>query len=67
MLKAKTVLEVKIDERIYELYCEPEAPLGCVHDALCQMKAYVVQRIVDQQESEKKKAEPQVEECQKQS
>ena len=65
MLKAKTVLEVKIDERIYELSCNPEAPLGGVHDALCQMKAYIVQRIIDQQEAEKKKDEPQVEECPK--
>ncbi len=47
MIKNKTVLEVKIGERIYAMECAPEAPLGEVHDALCQMRAFVVQRIID--------------------
>jgi len=67
MLKAKTVLEVKIGEKDYALLCDPEAPLGSVHDALCQMKAYVVQRIVEQQEKEKEAAKVQEESCQKPS
>lgn len=47
MLKQKSTLEVKVAERSYEFQCDPQAPLGEIHDALCQMKVYIVQRIVD--------------------
>jgi hypothetical protein len=49
MLKQKSVLEIKIGERTYLFHCESDSPLGEVHDAICQMRAFVVQKIVDQQ------------------
>jgi hypothetical protein len=57
MIKPKSVLEIKIDERLYQLLCDNDAPLGAVHDALCQMRAFVVQRIVDL-DKDKQKEEP---------
>lgn len=62
-LRSKTVLEVKIGERTYTMECYSDAPLGEVHDALTQMKAYIVERINAQVEIEKKAGEP----CQAQS
>lgn len=49
MIKQKTVLEVKIGERIYELFVSGDSPLGEVYDALCQMVGVVVQKINDSQ------------------
>ncbi len=57
MLKQKTLLEVKIDDKLYQFYCDPDSQLGQLHDALAQMKQYVVQRIVDAQKSEPVKEE----------
>lgn len=45
MIKNKTIIEVKMNERIYQLECYPESPLGEVHDALCLMKSYVIERM----------------------
>lgn len=59
MLKNKSVLEVKIDEKKYQFFCDPDCQLGQLHDALAQMKQYIVQRIVDAQKSEPVK-EPEV-------
>ena len=53
----KTVLEVKIGERSYVMECYNDSPLGEVHDALTQMKAYIVDRINTQCENEKKAEE----------
>lgn len=47
MLKNKTVIEVKINDRIYSLECSPDSPLGELHDALSQMKGYVIAKMVD--------------------
>lgn len=55
MIKSKTVLEVQIGDRIYRMDCDPDSPLGEVHDALTQMRACVVQKIVD---IDKSKEEP---------
>jgi hypothetical protein len=52
MIKSKTILEVKTGERVYEFTCPPDTPLGEAHDALCQMKAYVIERITEQQKKE---------------
>ena len=62
-LKNRTYLEVKIDGKIYALECNSDSTLGAVHDALTQMKAYVVDRINAQAENEKKAEEP----CQEKS
>lgn len=56
-LKNRTYLEVKIDGKIYALECESSSCLGAVHDALSQMKAYIVDRINAQAENEKKAEE----------
>ena len=45
MIKQRTVLEVKIGDREYELYCKSDSPLGELHDALMQMKGYCVERM----------------------
>ena len=57
MIKNKTILEVKIGERTYQMECFPDSPLGELHDALSQMKGYVIDRMKDvekKQEEEKK-------------
>lgn len=45
MLKQSAQLELKIGERVYQLNLPSEAPLGEVHDALYQMRSYVISRI----------------------
>jgi len=45
MIKTKTLLEVVKDGKVIQLYCDPETGLGTLHDALHEMKAYVVERI----------------------
>ena len=45
MLKQKSVLEVKNGERVYQLVCDLDSPLGEVYDALHQMFHYVTQKI----------------------
>lgn len=52
MLKAKTVLEIKKNERVYSFELAPDSPLGEVHDVLVEMKHYVVQRITEHQSKE---------------
>lgn len=54
MLKQKSCLHVKIDDRIYELVCEPDAQLGELFDVVCQMRSYIVKRINDAAEAETK-------------
>lgn len=59
MIKSKTILEVKIGERIYQLELAPDSPLGEVHDALIQMKAAVINLMVqEQKKNEAKKEDP---------
>ncbi len=48
MLKNKTVLEVKIGERNYLLECDPNSPLGELHDALAQMINFVIDKMQQQ-------------------
>lgn len=54
-VKNKVKIQVKIGEREYFLECEPESPLGEIHDALCMIKNYVIQKMVDAQKEEKSK------------
>ena len=56
-LKNRTYLEVKIDGKVYALECDSNSCLGAVHDALAQMKAYIIDRINAQAENEKKAEE----------
>ena len=61
MIKQNSSLEVKINEKMYRFFCDNDSPLGSVHDAICQMKAYIVQRINDAHQVEcESKEEPKV-------
>lgn len=55
-LKQKTILEVEIEGRAYQLECPIDAPLGQLHDALMQMKGYCVERMVQAQKEEQEVA-----------
>ena len=61
MIKQRTVLEIKIGERLYELFCQGDSPLGELHDALMQMKGYVVDRMIAEHQKESDQAEKQKE------
>ncbi len=52
MLKQNSVLEIKIQDKSYELYCDSDSPLGSLHDALMQMKGWCVERMVAAQKEE---------------
>jgi hypothetical protein len=54
MLKQSAMLEVKIGERIYQLLLPSDSPLGEVHDALFQMRSFVVGKINEAQNVDKK-------------
>jgi hypothetical protein len=46
MFKNVSTLEVKGHEkRLYHFYCQPNAPLGEVYEALCSMKLYVFEQM----------------------
>ena len=49
MIKTKTILEVKIGERIYQMELASDSPIGEVHDALIQMKAIVIGIMAEEQ------------------
>lgn len=50
MIKTKTVLEVKIGERIYEFSMSPDSPLGELFDAISQIRGLIIQKINESQE-----------------
>ena len=45
MIKAQTVLEIKIQDRTYQFLCSPDSPLGELHDVLSRMNAFIVEKI----------------------
>lgn len=55
MLKTQTILEVKIGERIYTLHLDPQSPLGEAYDAVTQMRGYIIDKIVEENEKSKPK------------
>lgn len=57
MIKQKTVLEVKRNERVYELECSANSPLGELFDVLMEMKGYCVERMVAAQKEEQENAQ----------
>ena len=59
MIKNKTILEHKIEERIYRFECDSSSPLGEVYDAINVFKANILQLIA---EVEKKADEVSLEE-----
>lgn len=46
-VKVKSSIEVNIDDKLYQFVCDSDSPLGAVHDALCQMRILVVQKIAE--------------------
>jgi len=57
MIHSKTHLEITLNERKYELICDPTSPLGELHDVICQFKTEVVNRIKEVLEEENKASE----------
>jgi len=55
MLKTSAILEVKINDRTYVLTLPNDSPLGEVHDALFQMRSFVVEKINEAQKADAKK------------
>jgi len=52
MIKSMIHLEIKASERPYQFICCLDSPLGEIHDVLCQMKAEIIKRINEAQNSE---------------
>ena len=50
MIKNKTVLEVKVNDRSYSFDCSPDSPMGEIFDVLSQMKAYVIEKMKETDE-----------------
>jgi hypothetical protein len=50
MLNNISKIEVKIADRVYQLLCDNDSPLGQVHDALSSMKGFIINKM---QEAEK--------------
>ena len=59
MLKQKSILEVEIAEKKYQLYCDSDSPLGCLHDAVMQMKGWCVDRMIAAHKEEQAASEAQ--------
>ncbi len=57
MIKTKTIMEIKLNDKIYTFECQPDSPLGEVHDALQQMKAYVIERMQEANKPKENKTE----------
>lgn len=62
MLKQSVMLEVKLNDRVYQLHLPQDAPLGEVHDALYQLRSFVIEKINAAQKADEdaKKASEQV-------
>ncbi len=45
MIKQKSVMEVEIGGKVFQLYCDNDSPLGSLHDALMMMKGWTVERM----------------------
>lgn len=56
MIKQKSMLEVEIAGKMFQLLCDNDSPLGNLHDALMQMKGYCVDRMVAAQKQEEEVA-----------
>lgn len=54
MIKQKTILEMKVNDRTYELQCEPCSPLGELYDVISSMRAHVLNLIQDAENKENK-------------
>ncbi len=57
MLNNIAKLEVKMGDRAYQLFCEVDSPIGEVHDALSQMKIYIINKMKNLESSPKPEEE----------
>ena len=57
MLKNQVSLEVKKDERLYQLLCASDSPLGELYDSLNQMRSFVIEKILENQKAQEPKEE----------
>lgn len=64
MIKQKTTLEVVLEGKTYQLLCDSDSPLGCLHDALMQMKGWTVDRMIKAQREEETSANEKIESIQ---
>jgi hypothetical protein len=63
MINSRTILEHKIGERAYQFFCDPNSPLGELHDALVVMRNFIIQKM---QEIDKKEEKSPSKECEQQ-
>jgi hypothetical protein len=57
----KTILQVKKDERVHRYECDCNASLGELHDVMCEMLNFVINKINENRPLEKSVEEPKVE------
>lgn len=63
MHKMSAKFENKIGERIYQFFCDVDAPLGEVFDSLSKFKSYIADMIQRNAEAEKKAEEAKAQPC----
>lgn len=56
-LKSKIEISIKSGDHDCMLLCNNNAPLGFLFDSLCEMKAYIVKRIQEEEAKEQKQEE----------
>jgi hypothetical protein len=47
MIKNQTILEVKRNDRIYQLHLGSDSPLGEIHDVLHEMQMYIIKTMAE--------------------
>lgn len=57
MLSTVSKIEIKIGERVYQLLCQGDSPLGELHDVLSQMKGFVVEKMQEIDRASKEKSD----------
>lgn len=61
MIKNRTILEYKVNERVYEFSCDPNSPLGEIYDALTHTLNFVLDKMKPINEKPKEEKEAAVE------
>lgn len=59
MIKTKACFTVEKEGKRFELYCDADTPCGVMHDALMEMKKWVVDRMLVNQQNEEALAKKQ--------
>ena len=58
MVKNQTILEAKVGEKVFILTLPLDPQYGETFDALCQMRAYIVQKMLELQQSDNRQKDP---------